>query len=363
MKIIILWFGLIFSIKGELWFSKIKSYNMGDFKTGYAGDNVQNMTDFYLCGKRHYRVHFLGDDETNWSREFTNCEPVGDGRKIDAIAIDGGLEYVVSVNGIDTFQPIVKGYDITDPNNGFSGKIGTPIDAISVQGGEIYRFGFLENSSNPVSVAKRIIEMLFNIKKTNSELEEEIEIVNNNKFRATSRILSNHEINFEVNNNMLRLVFNFYTRKNYEYLVDDDFGGEIDDDLNEIIETKFGFKDDLKLKFKDLIHCGWVSIYFFWDERKIQIEIATRIYQDIDNLRGGNRIIIDLKNDDVKLLNKIKEIVLLMSRYTDINGRNNIKIIMESFTDIAKLSEVEKNIPMYRGVMNRIILSLILFSS
>ena len=352
---------LILAIKSELWLPTVDGYNTNDYFNGYAGGVKQPMTDFYLCGKRHYRVHFIGDDKNTWSEKFTNCQTVGDGRQIDGITIDGGKNYRIKVVDAEVWFGEVNGFDIEDENNGYAGLYGMAIESVAVDGGDVYRYALWENSSNPKSLGPRIIKMLFDMTISNSEYGEKNDVITNNILKATSQILYHHEVELDANN-MIRIILNKGNRFNEQSLMYDDFGGEIEDDLNQIIEKKFGFKDDLKEKFINVIHCGTISIYFIWAERKIQIEIGVRTSQDIDNFRGGHRTIIYVKNN-APLLNNIKELVLLFTRYTDTNGRNNIKKEMENFNDITQLSEVEKNIPMYSGALNRVILSLILNSS
>ena len=64
-------------IKNEEWWGSVTGYDTKDHNNGYAGSTRSKIIDFYLCGKRKYRVHYLGDDPLKWSENFSKCDPVG----------------------------------------------------------------------------------------------------------------------------------------------------------------------------------------------------------------------------------------------------------------------------------------------
>ena len=87
MKIpIILVLFLLIIIKNEKSYGEIKSSNINDSQNGYDHFRGKVLTHFYLCGDHHYRVHYLGDPRDQWTGEYCNCDPVGNGRPIDGIA-------------------------------------------------------------------------------------------------------------------------------------------------------------------------------------------------------------------------------------------------------------------------------------
>ena len=85
---------LLFSIKSEEWLSEVNGHDEKDITNGFAGNECQ-ITAFYLCSERKYRVHHLNGD---WSEEYSACQPAGEGDHIDGIAISGGLEYRGATN-------------------------------------------------------------------------------------------------------------------------------------------------------------------------------------------------------------------------------------------------------------------------
>ena len=109
--IIILFFKTAFCEK-ETWFNEVNGYSTNDPKNGYAGSGGKAITAFYLCGGRRYRVHYLGDNKDSWTGEYYGYdEPVGIGRKIDAIAISGGYNYRIRYFKGNWEKP-VNGYNI-----------------------------------------------------------------------------------------------------------------------------------------------------------------------------------------------------------------------------------------------------------
>jgi hypothetical protein len=136
---------LIFSIKCEDWYDEVNGHSKDDSDYGYAGSANNPFTDFYLCSERKYRAHFLDDDNDTWSEEFTACQPVGNGRYIDGIAINGGKGTSARVNLIWESPP-KKEYDIFHPS-GYSGTLGFPIQGLYTFGDENYRSGYKLHSS------------------------------------------------------------------------------------------------------------------------------------------------------------------------------------------------------------------------
>ena len=150
-------------------------------------------------------------------------------------------------------------------------------------------------------------------------------------------------------------------------ITDIDLGGSIGNNLNKNLKNIINFdiievENSLKNIISNETENGIVPIHFFWDEGKIQIDCRVKITYDIENFRGGYRINIYINNFESQI-KIIKEIILLFSRYTDINSRNEIYKIMENFNDIKQLSEIIKNISSYNMMIGRIILMLVIYPS
>ena len=348
---------LLISLKCEIWYSLVNGHNP-DEDNGFAGDNKNFLTDFYLCSKRHYRVHFLGDPEDIWSQEYSNCEPVGDGRPIDAFSIDGGEKYAVRLY-MSKWLPMVKGYNISDEKEGYAGLFTKRIDAILIYGDEYYRAAYGEKSSNPKKVAERIVNNIFGKGLNNIEYNKEKEFITFPQFNATIQLLNDYEI--DLDEDLIKFEMEKGSIINY------DIGGLIGNNLNENLRELINF-DILEIEnyLKNIIsnetENGITTIHFLWNEGKVQIDFGVKITHDIENFRGGFRINIYINNLESQL-KQIKDIVRLFSRYTDIKSRNKINNIIENLNDVKQLSEISKNIFIYNMMMSRIILLTIIFPS
>ena len=94
---------LFLLLKCQKWYSEVNGHNETEPHNGYAGDSLYTFSDFYLCSDRKYRVHFLGNNDTDWSPEYTACQHVSEDceKTIDGITISGGLEYRSRINQFD----------------------------------------------------------------------------------------------------------------------------------------------------------------------------------------------------------------------------------------------------------------------
>ena len=205
------YFQIIFSLfliaKSEVWWDAVYRYNIEDDDYGYAGASYTRIIDFYLCGKRKYQVHYLGDDSLTWSRNFSNCEPVGNGRDIDGICIHGEKSYRGRLFRASTWLEIIKECNIND-KHGFAGNLGTALSCITINGKDYYRVAYVTDvqeikSSNPKSVFDRISKKIFgeNVKyKAEYGIENEIELSSNNYlFNSTIQLLNIDEVKIEGN--------------------------------------------------------------------------------------------------------------------------------------------------------------------
>ena len=109
---------LFIQIKNDRWYPAVNGYDISDHNNGYAGDSDAICVDFYLCGKRKYRVHYLGDDKNTWSGNFTNCDPAGIDREIDGICIYGERSYKGRLFDTGLWANVVKNWNISNHENG-----------------------------------------------------------------------------------------------------------------------------------------------------------------------------------------------------------------------------------------------------
>ena len=143
-------------------------------------------------------------------------------------------------------------------------------------------------------------------------------------------------------------------------ITDIDLGGSIGNNLNKNLKNIINFdiievENSLKNIISNETENGIVTIHFFLGWGK-------NTNNDSENCRGGYRINIYINNFESQI-KIIKEIILLFSRYTDINSRNEIYKIIENFNDIKQLSEIIKNISSYNMMIGRIILMLVIYPS
>ena len=357
-------------IKAERWFDPASEYNTENHNNGYAGTSNERAIDFYLCGERKYRVHYLGDPPDIWSKNFSNCDPVGIGRLIDGICIYGNKSYKGRLYTGPFWMRIIKGCNISNYIDGFSGKLGTPLACIAINGGDYYRIASLivaENitSSNPKNCSDRIIEKIFgkNVKNfANYDKEYTLDLSEekskNNRFdyfkcdiilkNNTNLNLDGDGIKFIVNNKLID--YSFWGGKEINKYFIKQLKNIINFDINE--ETK---------KFEKImaneIEYGIVIIHTFYKEKKIQIDIGikikpNRINNNLEGFRGGIRFNLILENNS-EFINIIKKIIELTSKY--INKRESILDKLKNFNNIEQLDEIIKLISPFDILLNRII--------
>lgn len=330
-------FFFIVDIHCEAWFNEINGADTGNGKTGYAGSKGKSITSFYLCGERHYRVHYLGDDEKTWDIERWNCDPTEVSRKIDAIAISGGKGYRVRLNN-GKWQPMVYGFDINDSNNGYAGVLGKSIDAILIEGGEYYRSAYGETPLN-VEQSEKVIKNLFGFSYKLS-YDKSTNIINNEKVKVDAKLLHNWEINcdgsikFNVVNNKLKNV---------------NFGGSIDLDLNQILKSEIDInvidiKTTISNAYKKGVENGYTSMTFHWVESKVDIDTGIKINDQHSSFRQGFRITIYFK-DDNEYLKKIKKSVEVFMKGLELFIKYLIDKILSAFSSVTQLNEIMNKHP------------------
>ena len=365
-KFIYLLLFLFVSIKSERWWGAVNGYNLSDNDLGYAGSSRTICIDFYLCGKRKYQVHYLGDAPNLWSKNFSNCDPVGVGRPIDGICVYGKKSYKGRVTGNLKWMPIIKNCNTTK-KYGYVGLLDTSLSCIAINGKDYYRMGYVEVyeeivSSNPKNLSERIIKHFFGNKVKNDScynesylLDLSVDSKNNNKlkfFNATIQLLNNEDIN--VNGDEIKFVF--FDKST----LDCTFGKQ---EMNKIMLKKlkaiinFDFNEEINTFYNQMkanIQCGLLTIHSFFNESRIQMDIASKIAQDFNGYRGGIRLNLVLKNYD-KLIEIIKKLILFFSWHINIGKRNQILEELKYFDNINKLGKIVEMIHPYDLLFTQII--------
>jgi len=360
-------------IKSERWWSKITNYDTRDDETGFSGSNHVPCIDFYLCGKRNYTVHYLGDDPNKWSKIFSNCDPVGTGRKIDGICIYGEKSYKGLLLDSIHWMPVKKGCNISDVNK-YVGELGTPLACIAINGKDEYRMAYVDNmdslnSSNPKNLSDRIIETFFGNKVKNDsdydreyELDLSVDTKNINKinyFNATIQLLKTEELNLLGD----EIKFAIYNEK---YIFNNWDGKELNKlmirKLKDII--KFDFYEELK-NFENKIQRdtmrGLFIIHPYYEENRIQMDIASKIIEDVDGFRGGIRLNLILKDSD-KLIDLIKKVLKFISGYINKQKREEVLNKLKEFKEIKELKGIIELIFPYDIMFTQIIFLYLLKS-
>ena len=361
------------NIKSERWWSRITGYNLLDHNHGYSGSSQVPCRDFYLCGKRNYRVHYLGDDPLNWSKNFSNCDPVGVGREIDGICIYGEKSYKGRLHEGIHWMHVIKGCNISD-ENGYAGELGTSLACIAINGKDVYRMAYKDiheefKPSNPKNTSDRIIKTLFGegiINKAEYDKEYELNLLlnDNNKnkinyFNASVQLLENENIN--LNGGEFKFVI--YD----ESIIYSPWDGKV---LNKLIIKKlrdiinFDFYQEIKnfekIIVNDILH-GLVTIHSNYEKNRIYMDIAIKVISDVDSFRGGLRINLILKNTD-KFIELIKKLLKIISGYISKEKRNQVLGVLKTFNEIKELDGIMKLISPYDSIFTQIIFLYIIKS-
>lgn len=104
---------------------------------------------------------------------------------------------------------------------------------------------------------------------------------------------------------------------------------------------------------------GLLTIHSNYNSKKIQIDIGSKIIDKFYGFRGGIRLNLVLNNSE-KLIEKIKEVVQLLSEYINSNNRNAVLEKLKIFTSIEQLEEISKLIEPYDIILTQIILFYLL---
>ena len=363
-------------IKNEEWWGSVTGYDTKDHNNGYAGSTRSKIIDFYLCGKRKYRVHYLGDDPLKWSENFSNCEPVGIGREIDGICVYGERSYKGRLqNGIQ-WLPVIKDCNISNTivnkRVGYAGELGKPLSCVAINGKDKYRNAYiLEHqtikSSNPKNVSDRIIHSFFgNEIKNEAEYNKNYElnlsknINNKNKLKflnASVQLCKNEELNLNGDEIIFifsggKTDFSSWEKKNMNKLMLKKLKNEVNFDFNEEIKT---FQNTMA---NDIIH-GILSIHSFYEDNKIEFDIASKITKDFDGFRGGMKLNLILMNSD-EFIELIKKVIIFISEYINFVKRKEVLNKLKDFKEIKELNDIMKLISPYDSLFTQIIVLYLL---
>ena len=356
---------LIFSTKSERWYAEINGHDPNDEINGFSGLNKDPFSDFYLCSERKYRVHFKNADEKNWSKEFSACQPVGNGSEIDAISISGGLLYggfTKTIKNDGEWKNVTK-YDINDVN-GYVGILGKGLHGIYIYGDEYYRNAFLfYDSTNEKNVSYRIINNFFGVEYYNftHEKETEIRLNDNTKINITVKLLYPYQLSYKG-----KIIF-----KSMDYRIEfDNSDNIISDKLKSILDEIIDFDFD---ELEEVIKKGFSHTYmifgdtffnFKWEQNLIEIEAApkieevkyTSIKKDYHGYRGGFIIYFHLKDEDTYLLSKITEICRIIVSYSGVNIPSSAKKLLSSeFKSFKNVGELLNSIGPFSIIAEKVI--------
>ena len=356
---------LLFLIACDSWYPEATDYDTDDDDNGYAGASYSKIIDFYLCSKRNYRVHFLGDDAKKWSKKYSNCDPAGEGRYIDGISVEGEYQYRGRIYLSRNWDPPVIGDNISD--NEYAGQLGQHLACIGIDGEEPYRVGYSGGRkkiaefkpSNPKNVTDRVLYLLFQNKvKNTAEYNKinELDIDNNKLFKANIQLLNYNELN--IVDGGIKIIFEDM-KCVYSY-----WGAELSSHLNKKLEKIINIdfnKEKKNFEFivsNETIH-GMVIIHPFWDEGRIEIDSGVKIVKDIESFRGGYRLNILLKKNK-DLIIKVKNIIEIFLKYINIQKRKLIKEKLKNFNNIIDISDIMKYFDSYNITIAGILLLLVM---
>lgn len=360
---------LINIIKSEVFFaSEVNGHDINDKINGYSSFKSFIMTDFYLCSERYYRVHYINESEENWSKEFTACQPVGNGQSIDGISISGGLEYG-SRHELKYWITGKTKYNISDEKDGYTGQLKDEADAIYIYGDEYYRAGQVNSDcSHENEVARRLISAFFGEEYKNKynflfEKETKISLEKETKINITLKLLKPYEINYKG-----KITYKTEDRnlinKNCNNLINENLKKILNDTINLDITPLEKFFDDC-FSIRNVIY-GDIMINFNWINKKIEIDLGSKIGTNYHGYRGGFRINFYLDDEDNKVLSRIKKICLIIIQYSgtkvpntikeqlasDSTGFNKLEQIINSFGGFAIIAEQVIFFDILSGLVN-----------
>ena len=173
-----------------------------------------------------------------------------------------------------------------------------------------------------------------------------------NYFNATIQLLKNENLNL----NSDEIKFAIYN----ESIIYIPWNGK---ELNKIITKKlkdiinFDFYEELKnfeSKIQNDTMRGLLTIHSYYEENRIQMDIASKIIEDVDGFRGGIRLNLILKNSD-KLIDLIKKLIKLFSGYINKQKREEVLSRLKDFKEIKELKGIIELIFPYDSIFTQIL--------
>lgn len=134
---------------------------------------------------------------------------------------------------------------------------------------------------------------------------------------------------------------------------DDNTKGLLTDYLKKILNEKVGLDLNFIEKaadsfYKNIVIDGMengnIAINFYWLQKIIEIDLASRITYDYHSYRGGVRIKIYLNDKDTELLLKVKNICKTMIKYTGIKITQSLKENLSKFSSFTMVDDVIKQL-------------------
>ena len=360
---------LFLHLKCQKWYSEVNGHNETEPHNGYAGDSLYTFRDFYLCSDRKYRVHFLGNKDSDWSPEYTACQPVGDCVKtIDGIAISGGLKYKGRIRQLSWLEEISE-YDINNSSFGFTGSLGEGIYSIIIYGDEYYRAGVYQNfnCSNEKIVAKNFIINTFGEEIIYDKFENdlninynEIEIYKDQKTNSnfTVHLLNISEINFRG-----KMIIKIEEKS----VIYTNFGGHISNNLKKELKNLVNYDADKLNQFINYfcinVINGDVAVNFYWLQKKIEIDVGIKILPQHYSYRGGYRFSIYLDDNNPEQLLKVKLVCKAFLKNSGKKIPKSIEKLLSSdnnFNSYTNLEEIMNQLGVYSIMAEEVILFIIL---
>jgi hypothetical protein len=368
-KIIILIY-LLLLIKCQKYYGEVNGHTNENHQNGYAGDSVYPFSDFYLCSDRKYRVHFFGNNDTDWSPEYTACQHVSEDceKTIDGITISGGLEYRSRINKFD-WLGLISGYDINDSLYGFAGVLGKDMYSIYIFGDEYYRAGVKRddaNCSNEKALAKNFIINVFGEEEIYNNFPNdlnisytEIEIYKDQKTNTnfTVLLLNTSEINFKGKMTI---------KIEQKSIIYKNFGGHISNNLKKELKNLVNFDADKLNQFFNYFCInmtnGDLAINFYWLKKKIEIDVGIKILPQHYSYRGGYRFNIYLDDSNQEQLLKVELVCKAFLKYSGRKIPNSIEELLSNhnFNSFTKLEEIMNHLGVYSIMAEEVILFIIL---
>ena len=366
---------LFIKIKNDRWYGLVNGYSIIDHNYGYAGDSTAKCVDLYLCGKKKYRVHYLGDDKNTWSKNFSNCDPAGIGREIDGLCIySNRRSYKARIYATNDWTPVIKDCDINDHELGYAGELGNTLSSISINGDDYYRFGYIKEkdpiiSSYNKNVSDRIIKLFFGEKIENKveniteyELDLSLDKKNSNKLsylEATIQLLKNEELN--LNGDKIKYVF-YTTTDTHRSIYGNTINNSTIKKLKDIIN--FDYNEEIIKFHQEMatnIMRGIITIHSNYKEKRIQFDVGSKVMENVNGFRDGIRLNFILKNDN-NFIELIKKTIKCFVGYLKINERKIVMDKLKDLNDMSKLDEIMKLISPYDLLVTQIIVLYIKIS-